>query len=351
MTSHRSQKLYIDQVLHDRLEMAETACAELPRCGITKLMAEMGDAGWGAEYFDALQALLAGVSSSGDGASSSDAVNISWVIGYDVLEGMQWWKEKARVLLSKCARLVVVARGTSAEAEILGTAEAVMGRPRAEFEAAGLQLVVLLDRTDSYKRTSSSAIRRHLVALLDLVPLPVLRRIVSDDGLISFYRSIHAEKDVRTDCATRLARPVLRKRAPAKRCARAFESRRSSRALASLASPTVPEARPRTRARALPVLCRRTQPVRSSPLVLSNRSSRARTAPEGSVRGPGPLAWPTKCQPTGVFARDDGGCSRLPFRWRGASNSPRAARRQSHRQRAERRILRGPQRDADQKFE
>mmetsp|Transcript_15717 Transcript_15717/g.41346 ORF Transcript_15717/g.41346 Transcript_15717/m.41346 type:complete len:316 (-) Transcript_15717:485-1432(-) len=195
MTSHRSQKLYIDQVLHDRLEMAETACAELPRCGITKLMAEMGDAGWGAEYFDALQALLAGVSSSGDGASSSDAVNISWVIGYDVLEGMQWWKEKARVLLSKCARLVVVARGTSAEAEILGTAEAVMGRPRAEFEAAGLQLVVLLDRTDSYKRTSSSAIRRHLVALLDLVPLPVLRRIVSDDGLISFYRSIHAEKD------------------------------------------------------------------------------------------------------------------------------------------------------------
>eukprot|EP00966_Prymnesium_polylepis_P214672 4970983-Prymnesium_polylepis.1 len=57
----------------------------------------------------------------------------------------QWWKEKARVLLSKCARLVVVARGTSAEAEILGTAEAVMGRPRAEFEAAGLQLVVLLD--------------------------------------------------------------------------------------------------------------------------------------------------------------------------------------------------------------
>ena len=53
----------------------------------------------------------------------------------------------------------------------------VMGVTRMEFEAAGLQLVVLVEQSASYRRTSSSAIRRSLVALLDLVPLQARRGV------------------------------------------------------------------------------------------------------------------------------------------------------------------------------
>ena len=60
-----------------------------------------------------------------------------------------------------------------------------------------MELVVLVDQSATYRRTSSSAIRRSLVALLDLVPLQVLRRIVNDDALLAFYRSVYDQKDVR----------------------------------------------------------------------------------------------------------------------------------------------------------
>ncbi|KAL1527504.1 hypothetical protein AB1Y20_008960 [Prymnesium parvum] len=194
MTSHRSQKLYLDQVLSDRVAMAEAACAGLPRVGVTKLMAEMGEAGWGAAYFETLHALLEDV-------VPGETAEISWVVGFDVLSGMQRWKLKARDLLFKCARLVVVARGSSSDDEIISMAEDVLGCPRAEFEAAGLQLTIL-EQPDVYHRVSSSGIRSHLVALLDLVPIQVLRYIVNDDRLIHFYRRVCSDQKVPTTGAT-----------------------------------------------------------------------------------------------------------------------------------------------------
>ena len=43
------------EVVSDRLRMAEVATAELPRVGVTQLMAEMGSSGWSSTYFDVLQ--------------------------------------------------------------------------------------------------------------------------------------------------------------------------------------------------------------------------------------------------------------------------------------------------------
>ena len=211
MTVHVAKKLYIREVASDRVRMAEVAVAHLPRAGVTQLMAEMGEKGWGPEYFEALRALAEGAAVGGGGGGGGGGgrdVAITWVMGSDVVVGMTWWAEKARELLRHCAQLIVFQRQHSAE-EVIAAFEGVMRRPRAELEASGLRIVVMNTGDPTLEITSSSAIRRYLVSLLKLVPLSVLRYIVNNDHLIEFYVSLYNEIDVRA--AIQEARPALRR--------------------------------------------------------------------------------------------------------------------------------------------
>ena len=85
MTVHVAKKLYIREVASDRVRMAEVAVAHLPRAGVTQLMAEMGEKGWGAEYFEALRALAEGAAAGGGGGGGGGGgrdVAITWVMGW-----------------------------------------------------------------------------------------------------------------------------------------------------------------------------------------------------------------------------------------------------------------------------
>lgn len=190
MTAHRAKKLYIDSVKIDRARMADCAVDHLMTAGATDLMAQMGDRGWGKEYFATLRELL-----KSDGDSDMGPAKLVWVMGSDVVEGMSWWAEKARELLRYCDELVVIPRKQAA-GSIVETLEGVLGSSRDTLEAEGFTITVLKFDDASLEEVSSSAIRRYLVSLLQLVPLCVLQYIVMNRHLIDFYTSLYNEVDV-----------------------------------------------------------------------------------------------------------------------------------------------------------
>lgn len=180
MTTHRDKKLHISQVTAHRRQMTEVAVEHLENVGVTQLMTQMGDRGWGREYFDTIRALF---------CDNADArkLRLTWVMGSDVVKGMSWWPDKARELLRCCDEVVVLSRQQKEDDDDLKALEAVLGKTRAELHAEGfaISLIQFFDR--GLEQVSSSAIRRNLVSLLQLVPLSILRYIVNDTDLVNFY--------------------------------------------------------------------------------------------------------------------------------------------------------------------
>jgi len=204
MTIHRTHKQYVDTVLDHRLHMAEAAVAHLSNVGVTQLQACMGEEGWGLEYFKALRVLLGGPQTQ----DHQSMVRISWVLGSDVLQGMRWWAAKASALIRQCDQLIVFAR-CHADADVLAMVEDILGIPLADAEANGLTVTVMNFEDTELEEASSSMIRRYLVSLYRLVPLPVLQYIVNHKQLIEFYNSLYKERDVQASMA--VAREALAK--------------------------------------------------------------------------------------------------------------------------------------------
>lgn len=201
MTLHRSCKLYVDVVREDRLRMAEAAVNHLSKAGATQLQAQMGERGWGIEYFETVRE-LAGVSCGGQ-----PPPRISWVIGSDVLEGMKWWADKAAKILRSCDQVIVFSRLHTSD-EVVKCLEKICGETRDSLEAAGLSIVILRFDDGSLEHVSSSLIRRYLVSLLKLVPLSVLQYIVAHRHLVEFYTSLYDELDV--TASINEAQPAMR---------------------------------------------------------------------------------------------------------------------------------------------
>jgi nicotinic acid mononucleotide adenylyltransferase len=155
MTSHVGEKQHVQQVLADRVRMAEIAVAGLERVGVVQLMSEMGDAGQTGAYFDTLERLTGGAP-------------LAWVMGSDVVLGMRWWTSKARELMLRCAQVVVVRREHS-EHEVVAALEAVLQSSREQLLAERRLTITVLAADPELETVSSSKIRRYLVALLQSV--------------------------------------------------------------------------------------------------------------------------------------------------------------------------------------
>jgi len=194
MTTHRDKKLHISQVTAHRRKMTEVAVGHLENVGVTQLMTQMGDRGWGREYFDTIRALF---------CDNPDArkLRLTWVMGSDVVKGMCWWPEKARELLRCCDEVVVLSRQQKEEDDDLKALEAVLGKTRTELNAEGFAISLLQFSDSRLEQVSSSAIRRSLVSLLQLVPLSILRYIVNDTDLVNFYISFCENGDVQAEKA------------------------------------------------------------------------------------------------------------------------------------------------------
>ena len=183
MTSHVDEKSYVERFLADRVRMAELAVADLPAVGVVQLMSAMGDAGQMVAYFDELR-------------RRADGAPLAWVMGSDVVIGMEWWAAKARELLGRCSRVVIVQREHS-EAYIKAALARVLQTPLASL-GEHIEVTVLATHDDpSIASVSSSAIRRHLVALLDQVPHQVLQYVAARPKLLELYRDVEASTAAR----------------------------------------------------------------------------------------------------------------------------------------------------------
>merc|ERR1711933_132911 len=139
MAVHHDHKAYASAVEADRMRMAELAVAHLPAVGVTRLQAQMGDRGFGTEYFEMLRMLL---------GSERAPCKLSWVMGSDVLMGMRWWAANARLLLRCCDQVVIFCRHQATE-EAMAVLEDILGEPRTAVEASGLALTILSFEDDS----------------------------------------------------------------------------------------------------------------------------------------------------------------------------------------------------------
>eukprot|EP00939_MAST-03C_sp_MAST-3C-sp1_P002075 g2075.t1 len=139
MTIHRTKKKTVGQVIDERQHMAELSVKSLPKAGVTCLMSQLGDAGWGPEYFDVMRCL-------------TDCDKIAWVMGSDVLEGMKSWKIKARRLLLHCDQLIVCQRGHSDE-DIISIVREIVGNNKHDNR------LVILPADRRLESMSSSALR------------------------------------------------------------------------------------------------------------------------------------------------------------------------------------------------
>ena len=105
MTMHQSKKHYVGSVENERVRMADVAVEEIERAGVTTVQGVMGANGWEREYFDALRVFVDG-GEVGGGRKGK----LYWVMGSDVVEAMQYYKEKATGLLNAVDRLIVFER-------------------------------------------------------------------------------------------------------------------------------------------------------------------------------------------------------------------------------------------------
>jgi len=188
MTMHRSKKHYVGTVERERVRMADVAVEHIPKATVTTVQGVMGDNGWTREYFDALRVFV-------DGAEVGGAKGrLYWVMGSDVVEGMQYWKEKATTLLNAVDRLIVFEREVHKKEKLLSLVQSITGW--SAKRVAGFVSFQKLGPEDHL--VSSSLIRRYIVSLLELVPLKVLQTLVADRHLLQFYQSLYKEEDVKS---------------------------------------------------------------------------------------------------------------------------------------------------------
>merc|ERR1712232_690422 len=102
---------------------------------------------------------------------------------------------KARELLHCCDQVVILLRRQDEESAV-GTLKAVLATTDEEVRMEGPCITTLKFNDPNLEQVSSSAIRRYLVSLLNLVPLSVLRYIVNHEHLVDFYVSLYNEVDV-----------------------------------------------------------------------------------------------------------------------------------------------------------
>ena len=155
-TNHKRQ--WMDETMAVRIEMCERMVADLDiwrSAGVGTLRRDMGDErGSDIELFRTLRTL---VGSEG---------RIIWALGADVVEGMQYWPEKARSFMQPgdtCDGLLVFVRSGWTEDRVRASLDAVFdassGGAHADFA------VDVLPMPSSLAGTSSHAAREALVAV------------------------------------------------------------------------------------------------------------------------------------------------------------------------------------------
>ena len=150
MTVHRTKKTRIAEVLSHRTRMARSAVREIRNAGVTTLMSQLGDDGWGSEYFQILRQVSGGCP-------------ITWVMGSDVARDMKFWKTKARECISMCCRVVVFTRSHD-EKQIKDMIRDVMKCDDKKESSSKTEVIVMKLSKDS-ESISSTKIRNSLIEL------------------------------------------------------------------------------------------------------------------------------------------------------------------------------------------
>ena len=155
MTVHRTKKTRIAEVLSHRTKMAKLAVRDVENAGVTTLMSQLGDDGWGPDYFRILQEVSGGYP-------------VTWIMGSDVVRDMKYWREKARECILMCRKIVVFTRSHD-EKEIRDMIRDVMRRTSVEKdgeeeEDKTTQVSVMM-LSKGCETISSTKTRSHLIEL------------------------------------------------------------------------------------------------------------------------------------------------------------------------------------------
>lgn len=185
MTMHRAKKYYVGMVEKERVRMADVAVEDVPKAAVTTLQGGMGDNGWSREYFDTLRVFV-------DGPDGGVKGQLLWVMGSDVVQSMQHYKEKATGLLGAVDRLIVFEREVHTREAILSIVEHITG-----WEKERVASFVVFQTLGPKAYVSSSLIRRYIVSLIQLVPIKVLQSVMNDRDLLEFYHSLYNQEDVK----------------------------------------------------------------------------------------------------------------------------------------------------------
>ena len=166
MTVHRTKKTRIAEVLSHRTKMARLAVRDVENAGVTTLMSQLGDDGWGPDYFRILQEVSGGYP-------------VTWVMGSDVVRDMKYWREKARECILMCRKIVVFTRSHD-EKEIRDMIRDVMRKDGEEDKTTQVTVMML---SKACETISSTKTRSHLIELSKKTKLSslLLGKIVSNE--------------------------------------------------------------------------------------------------------------------------------------------------------------------------
>ena len=166
MTVHRTKKTRIAEVLSHRTKMTRSAVRDVENAGVTTLMSQLGDDGWGPDYFRILQEVSGGYP-------------VTWVMGSDVVRDMKYWREKARECILMCRKIVVFTRSHD-EKEIRDMIRDVMRKDGEEDKTTQVTVMML---SKACETISSTKTRSHLIELSKKTKLSslLLGKIVSNE--------------------------------------------------------------------------------------------------------------------------------------------------------------------------
>jgi nicotinate (nicotinamide) nucleotide adenylyltransferase len=212
MTVHRTKKTRIAEVLSHRTKMTRSAVRDVENAGVTTLMSQLGDDGWGPDYFRILQEVSGGYP-------------VTWVMGSDVVRDMKYWREKARECILMCRKIVVFTRSHD-EKEIRDMIRDVTRKDGEEDKTTQVTVMMLSKACETISSTKTRShlielskktklsslllgkivsneeekgtpddLMRHLNELRRTTPESVLTYIADHPDLVCFYENMHRSKE------------------------------------------------------------------------------------------------------------------------------------------------------------
>jgi len=171
-------KEYVNSIADEREAMTMLAVQGVVAGGAaTRIQMNLQDP-LADEYFEVLRALASGKDGMSKGA-------LTWVIGSDVAEGMQYWQEKARRQMMLVDEMAVVLRSGQSPQEVQDLMDDLLAPTNSRTPKVSLISIPL-----EFAHVSSSKTRQNIVDLGQLSPPTVLEYVLANNKLLELYKNV-----------------------------------------------------------------------------------------------------------------------------------------------------------------